>query len=56
MPALAERAAARNNKTGRDARVCGGNAIAKFLAPPLERGRTTAEMQAKGQEEMEQTT
>lgn len=48
MHALAARTAARKSKTGNDVRVCSGNAIAKFLAPPLERGRIPAEMQAKG--------
>jgi hypothetical protein len=49
MHALAARTAARRNKADKDVRVCNGNAIAKFLAPPLERGRISAEMQAKGQ-------
>jgi hypothetical protein len=49
MYALAARTVARKSKTGNDVRVCSENAIAKFLAPPLERGRIPAEMQAKGQ-------
>jgi hypothetical protein len=49
MHALAATTAARKTKTGKDVRLRGCDSIAKFLAPPLERGRTSAEMQAKGQ-------
>lgn len=49
MYALAARMAARKTKTGKEVRLRGRDSIAKFLAPPLERGRTSAEMQAKGQ-------
>ena len=51
MHALAATTAVRKTRTGRDVRLRGRDSIAKFLAPPLERGRTSAEMQAKGQEE-----
>jgi hypothetical protein len=47
--ALAATTAVRKTKTGKDVRLRGRDSIAKFLAPPLERGRTSAEMQAKGQ-------
>ena len=50
MHALAARTAVRKTKTSKDVRLGGRDSIAKFLAPPLERGRTSAEMQAKGQE------
>ena len=49
MHALAARTAVRKTKTGKDVRLRGRDSIAKFLAPPLERGRTSAEMQAKDQ-------
>ena len=56
MHALAARTAVRKTKTGKDVRLRGRDSIAKFLAPPLERGRTSAEMQAKGQGKGKQWT
>src|SRR5579864_4788184 len=49
MHAFAARTAERKTKTGNEVRLRGRDSIAKFLAPPLERGRTSAEKQAKGQ-------
>jgi len=49
MHALAARRTERKAKTGMAARVHGGNAIANFITPSVERGRIPAELQAKGQ-------
>ncbi len=49
MHALAARRIERRAKTGTAARVHGGNAIANFIPPSVERGRILAELQAKGQ-------
>src|SRR5579864_5896260 len=49
MHALAAKTAVRKTKAGKEVRLRGRDSIAKFLAPPLERGRTSAEKQAKGQ-------
>jgi hypothetical protein len=49
MHALATRSAVRTDKTGAGLRRRGGNAIANFILPSVERGRIPPELQAKGQ-------
>jgi hypothetical protein len=49
MHALATRSAVRTDKTGAGLRRRGGNAIANFILPSVERGRIPPELQAKCQ-------